>query len=150
MKEELQISFCLGKKNVPRREGSSTYAEPMSYDSYLSEACYPLQSLQQTIVVIHCREANNTFRCVWYFLHLVEEYGQWESPSRDKINCKWAHSSWKHLIHILHIISFYLSHYLFKSLLSHDIKKYHPDYHMHILSFSSIGFETYRAFQGFY
>ena len=78
MTEKLWTFFWIGK-NAPRREGSSTYTEPMSYDSYLSEVCYPVQSLQQTIAVIHCREANNTFRCLWYFLQPVEIYGQWES-----------------------------------------------------------------------
>lgn len=60
MEEELLIFFWMAEQ-APGREASSAYAEHMTYDSYLNEPCYPVQSLQQTITVIHCREASNTF-----------------------------------------------------------------------------------------
>lgn len=72
MKEELLIFFWMTEQ-APGREVSSAYVEHMSYDSYLNELCYPVQSLQQTIALIHCREASNTFRYVWYFLHPVKD-----------------------------------------------------------------------------
>lgn len=72
MQEELLIFFWMAKQ-APGREVSAAYAEHMSYDSYLNVPCYPVQSLQQTITVIHCGEASNTFRYVLYFLHPVKD-----------------------------------------------------------------------------